>query len=127
MAAVAAAAPAGSRHVRTWPGGARAPATVIIGVLGVHDRGFALAGFSAPQLWRRQPDALWLPHPDHTEMLRQILDSPEFRRDYLLFPDAFTFGFAVRRSSPRFAGLMAAFEQRWRVAYPGLQPEVIRR
>lgn len=125
MAKLAAAAPAGSRIAMSEHGlvGARAPATVIIDVLGLHDREFAQHGFAAAQLWRRQPDALWLPHPDHTEMLRQILDSPEFRRDYLFFPDAFTFGFALRRSSPRFAGLMAAFEERWRVAYPELQPD----
>jgi hypothetical protein len=123
MAELAAIAPAGSRMAMSEHGlvGARARATVIIDVLGLHDREFARRGFSAEQLWHRQPDAIWLPHPDHTEMLRQILDSPEFRRDYVFFPDAFTFGFAVRRSSPRFAGLMAAFEQRWRVAYPGLQ------
>lgn len=124
VAEIAAAAPAGTRMAMSEHGlvAARAAHVHIDDVLGLHDREFA-AGFTASALWRREPDLLWLPHPDHTEMLRSILTSPELGRDYLFLPDAFTFGLALRKDSPRFVALRALFERAFRVAYPGLRLE----
>jgi hypothetical protein len=95
--------------------GARAPATAIVDVLGLHDRTFALEGFSAAALWRRRPDLLWFPHPDHTGMVRAILDSPALWADYDVYPDAFTYGVALRRDAP--PSLRAHFVERWSAVY----------
>jgi hypothetical protein len=125
VAAIAAAAPAGTRFAMSEHGlpGARAPHVRIVDMLGLHDPAFALARFSAGELWRRRPDAIWLPHPDHTQMVRDILDSDELWSHYDVYPEAFSFGLALRRDSPRFALLDAAFRQRWAAAYPGVDPD----
>jgi hypothetical protein len=103
--------------------GASCPHAVIIDVLGLHDTVFARTGFSAAELWRRDPDVIWMPHPDHTQMLRDILDSDEFWEHYRFYPDAFTYGLALRQNSPRFASLALLFATRWQAAYEGLKPE----
>ena len=43
---------------------------------------------------RRRPDAIWLPHWDYTQMIRDLLDDPEFWARYDFYPDAFTYGVA---------------------------------
>jgi hypothetical protein len=103
--------------------GARAPQAVIVDVLGLHDRTFALRGFDVAELWRRRPDVIWLPHPDHAQMIRDLLDSDELWRDYDLYPDAFVFGVALRREGPRRAQVRAAFARRWQAVYPDSRPE----
>ncbi len=118
---LAAAAPTGTRFAMSEHGlvGALAPQATIIDVLGLHDPLFARAPFSPAELWRRQPDIIWLPHPDHTQMVRDILDSDEFWRGYDFYPDAFTYGMALRRDSPRFVRLSTLFAEHWQAAYPG--------
>jgi hypothetical protein len=96
-------------------GGGPAPNAIIVDVLGLHDRTFALEGFSAAELWRRRPDLLWMPHPDHTQMLRDILDSDELWGDYDFYPDAFSYGVALRKESA--PALRAHFDERWRAVY----------
>jgi hypothetical protein len=103
--------------------GARAPEAVIIDVLGLHDPAFALAPFSAPALLLRAPDLIWLPHPDHTEMLRQLLTSDELWARYAVFPEVFAFGLAVRRDGPRSQAVQQAVVARFRAVYPGLRLE----
>jgi hypothetical protein len=119
IARLAAAAPPGTTFAMSEHGlvGARAPAAIIIDVLGLHDRHFALHGFHAAELWRRRPDALWMPHPDHTQMLRDILDSAELWSDYDFYPDAFTYGVALRREGPASDRLRSLFAERWNAAY----------
>jgi hypothetical protein len=119
------AAPAGTRFAMSEHGvvGARAPDAFIIDVLGLHDRTFALDGFSVAELWRRRPDVIWMPHPDHTQMIRDILDSDELWNHYVFYPDAFTYGMALRRDSPAYAELSALFLARWSAAFPGFAPE----
>jgi hypothetical protein len=95
--------------------GARAPDAIIVDVLGLHDRAFALKGFTAAELWRRRPDLLWMPHPDHTQMLRDILDSDELWASYDFYPDAFSYGVAVRRDGP--PAVRAHFDERWKAVY----------
>jgi hypothetical protein len=101
MARLAAAAPPGTRFAMTEHGlvAARAPAAVIIDPLGLHDRDFALHGFSAAKLLARQPELIWMPHADYTQMIRDILDDDAFWRDYDFYPDALTFGVAIRKGS----------------------------
>ena len=130
MASLAAAAPPGTTLALSEHGlvGAEAPDVVLIDLLGLHDRAFSCAGagagagFSTAELWRRHPDLLWMPHPDYTQMLLDILDSDELWRHYDYYPGAFTYGFALRRDGPRFAPLAALFAARWQATYPGLNP-----
>jgi hypothetical protein len=121
IAAIAVAAPAGARFAMSEHGlpGALAPRIAIIDVLGLHDPYFARHGFSAAELFRRNPDVIWLPHEDHTQMLRDILGSDEFWAHYVFYPDAFFHGLALRTDGShheRLAGLVAA---QWQAAYPG--------
>ena len=88
--------------------GAAAPDAVIIDVLGLHDREFARGGFRVDELWRRRPDVIWMPHPDHTQMVRDILDSDELWARYDFYPDAFSYGVALRRDGPHAAALRRA-------------------
>lgn len=122
---LAAAAPPGASFAMSEHGlvGALAPRSIIIDVLGLHDRGFARDGFSVAELWRRQPDVFWMPHPDHTQMIRDILDSDEFWDHYDFFPDAFTYGFALRRDGRHFATLHALWQERFAACYPGLRAQ----
>jgi hypothetical protein len=63
-----------------------------------------------------------MPHADHTEMLRDLLAAPDLLQHYDFYPDAFFFGIALRRSSPRYPALKVLFEKRWRESYPGVEP-----
>jgi hypothetical protein len=125
IARLAADAPPGTSFAMSEHGmvGAYASRAVIIDLLGLHDRIFARNGFSAAELWRRQPDAIWMPHPDHTQMLRDILDSDELWQHYVFYPDAFTYGLALRKDGPRYAVLAELFAKLWQSTYPGLRPE----
>ena len=121
IAAIAAAAPAGTRFAMSEHGlpGALAPQVVIIDVLGLHDPIFARQGFSATELFRRRPDVIWLPHSDHGEMLREILGSDEFWAHYDFYPDAFFHGLAVRTDGPYTSALVPLLATAWQAAYPG--------
>jgi hypothetical protein len=103
--------------------GAYASRATIVDLLGLHDRIFSHNGFSAAELWRRQPDVIWMPHPDHTQMVRDILDSDELWQHYHFYPDAFTYGVALRRDGLRYAILADLFAKRWQATYPGLRSE----
>ena len=122
VAAIAVAAPAGSSFAMSEHGlpGALAPRITIIDVLGLHDPYFAHHGFSAVELFRRKPDVIWMPHPDHTKMLRDILDSDAFWAHYVFYPDAFFHGIALRIDGANYARLAELLGSQWRKAYPGL-------
>jgi hypothetical protein len=125
IARLAAASPPGTTFAMSEHGlvGAYAPRAVIIDVLGLHDPIFARSGFSAAELWRRQPDVIWMPHPDHTQMLRDILDSDELWQHYVFYPDAFSYGVALRHDGPRYAILADLFAKHWQAVYPGLHQD----
>ena len=125
IAAIAVAAPAGARFAMSEHGlpGALAPRVTIIDVLGLHDPYFARHGFSAAELFRRQPDLIWLPHADHTQMLRDILGSAEFWAHYGFYPDAFFHGLALRKDGPHHERLAALLAAQWQASYPGFALE----
>ena len=122
IAAIAVGAPPGARFAMSEHGlpGALAPRLHIIDVLGLHDPYFARHGFSAAELFRRKPDLIWLPHEDHTRMLRDILGSEEFWDHYAFYPDAFFHGVAVRSDGPQAERLRALLAAQWQVSYPGV-------
>ena len=121
VAAIAAAAPAGTVFAMSEHGlpGALAPQVAIIDVLGLHDPVFARQGFSASELFRRRPDVIWMPHSDHTAMVRDILGSEEFLAHYAFYPDALFFGIAVRTDGPHAAALAPLVAAAWQATYPG--------
>lgn len=121
VAAIAAAAPAGTRFAMSEHGlpGALAPHVTIIDVLGLHDPTFARHGFSASVLFSRRPELIWLPHEDHRQMLRDMLDSEEFWAHYDFYPDAFFHGLALRRDGPHHDQLAALVAAQWQASYPG--------
>lgn len=118
VAALLRDAPPGTRVALTEHGlvGARAPRAVLIDVIGLHDRRFALGGFELAELWRRAPDLIWLPHPDYGRMLRDLYASDALWAGYRVYPEAFTFGLAVRRDAPALLDLVRAH---FAGAYPG--------
>jgi hypothetical protein len=101
---------------------------VIIDVLGLHDPVFARGPFRAAELWRRDPDLIWMPHPDHTQMVRDILDSDELWARYDFYPDLFSYGVAVRHpgDGPRAAALSALLRAQVASSYPGLPLDTYR-
>jgi hypothetical protein len=123
MAELAAAAPPGTRFAMTEHGlvAARAPDAIVLDMLGLHDREVALHGFSAEKLLDRAPDLIWMPHPDYTQMIRDILDEPRFFAGWDFYPDALTFGVALRRGGP--PSLRERFEARFHTDYPGARLE----
>jgi hypothetical protein len=52
-------------------------------------------------------------------MLRDILDSDELWSHYVFYPDAFSYGVALRLDGPRRAAVAAAFRARWEACFPG--------
>ncbi len=122
VAALARDAPPGAVFAMSEHGlvGARAPHVVVVDLLGLHDRAFA-RGFSTDALFARRPQVIWFPHPDHGQMLRDLLASPTLWRDYDVYPEAFAFGLAVRKHPP--ARAAAALAARWAAVYPGTRME----
>jgi hypothetical protein len=97
--------------------GAQAPAITILDPLGLNDPTFAHTGFSAAGFLGRQPDLIWMPHPDYTRIVSSILDSPAFWQQYDYYPTAFDYGFAIRKDRPE---MRSVVEQAWRAAYGSL-------
>jgi hypothetical protein len=123
IAKLSAAAPPGTRWAMSEHGlvAARAPDAIIVDLVGLHDRRVALGGFSARELFARAPDAIWFPHWDYTQMIRDLLDSDELWARYDFYPDVFTYGLALRKDGPRAAALRALVERSFGENYPGLR------
>ena len=124
MARIAEAAPKGTVMAMSEYGlvGARAPDVELIDLVGLHDRQFALHGFSASELFRREPDLIWLAHYHYTNIVRDILQSEAFQQQYVFYPGAFDHGVAIRKDSPRFEPLSQLFVESWRAVYGKLDP-----
>jgi hypothetical protein len=83
----------------------------ILDTLGLHDPETAMEGFSAARLTARRPGLIWLPHFHYSPAVRQLLEDPVFRRDYIYVPDAYRYGVAVHRSEEKLQALLrSAFE-----------------
>jgi hypothetical protein len=123
VARLAGSAPVGTTFAMSEHGlpGALAPKVAIVDLLGLHDPYVALHGFSVSDLFRQAPDILWMPHPDHAGMLRDIVQSPDFQQEFLFYPGAFTYGLALRKTSVHFSELSIALKSLWSQAYPGVK------
>jgi hypothetical protein len=53
-------------------------------------------------------------------MIRDILDADAFWRDYDFYPDALTFGVAVRKTGATAAALRQLFAAQFAADYPGV-------
>ncbi len=119
MARLARRAPQGTVMALSEHGlvGASAPHVALIDVVSLHDTRFAMEGFSAKELFRRKPDLIWLPHTNYPRLVRAVVESDAFRRDYLYYPDAFHFGIALRKDGPHFDALHESLAESWRAVY----------
>ncbi len=119
LAQALSSSPAGTTVALTEHGviGARAPQVTLLDLSGLHDVAIARRGIDAATLLARAPDLIYLPHPDYHGLLSSLLESTALRRDYDLYPEAFAFGLALRRDSPRAAALRARLEPAFQALY----------
>ncbi len=124
MARIAEDAPRGTTIALSEHGliGASAPQVVLIDLVGLHDRQFAMHGFFAEELFRRKPDLIWMAHYHYTHIVGSILDSKPFWKDYTFYPGAFDYGLAVRNESPHFNALSVLIDRQWKDMYGDLDP-----
>jgi hypothetical protein len=101
--------------------GARFLNTTVIDLVGLHDKTIARGGFQPGYVVARQPDLIWLPHPDYTGEVAALLDHPAFQRDYDFYPGAFDHGLAVLRRSPHRATILEGLATAFAHVYPGQQ------
>ncbi len=98
--------------------GARHPAMTMVDLAGLHDKRIAGNGFSIEYVLARKPDIIWLPHSDYTFMVKSILDSTTFVRNYDFYPGAYDYGLAVRKNSPHADRINLTLEQEFSRIYP---------
>jgi hypothetical protein len=103
-----------SEHGRV---GAAGRQLVLIDLVGLHDREFAHRGFSTTALFDREPDLIWGPHPNYVGIVEEILCDRRFWEEYDYYPNAFSFGLAVRRASPRRVTLRGRIDAEWHRRY----------
>ena len=95
--------------------GAMNPGKTIVDLGGLNEPAFAMEGYSGDVLFHRyQPDLIYLPHPDYKELSAQIQNDARFREGYEYFPGGSlpipsVMGVAIRKGSPHYPGLAAAF------------------
>lgn len=79
------------------------PEKEIIDYAGLHDSYFAQNGFKAEELFRRNPDLIYLPHPSYKKTTDDILNNPIFKTDYIYYqPEQLgvkRFGIALNKKS----------------------------
>jgi hypothetical protein len=116
---IAASLPAGTKMALSEFGyvGASAPQVHIVDPVGLHDPYFAHNGFSAAELFRREPDLIWFPHPHYTKIVASMLDSRELWEQYDFYPGAFDYGLAVRRDGPNRDAITSAVRASWEKRY----------
>lgn len=98
--------------------GAALPQMPIVDLVGLHDRRVARHGFDIHYMLNKEPDLIWLPHADYTAMRRAILDSRQFQQAYDYFPDAYNYGIAVRKESPRYTRITQVLRAEFARVYP---------
>ncbi len=100
--------------------GAAAPQVTIIDLAGLNDNELARRGFSMSYVLGRKPDVVWFPHYDYVSMIRSMLATDSFWRDYDYYCEAYDYGIAVRKDSRLRHALMDGLDRGWNEAYGGL-------
>lgn len=113
--------PAGTKVEASEVGylGACAPQVTIIDSAGLNDPYLAKHLMGVDYLLDQKPDIIWFPHPDYTRFYGAFSSDPRLLRDYVVYAQAFDFGVALRKDSPRQAQVAAAFDQAWSKTYRG--------
>lgn len=99
--------------------GACAPQITIIDSAGLNDPYLAKHLMSVDYLLDQKPDIIWFPHPDYTRFYGAFSSDPRLLRDYVVYGQAFDFGVAIRKNSPRQRQIAAAFDEAWSTTYRG--------
>jgi hypothetical protein len=99
--------------------GTHHPNTTIVDLVGLHDSRIAHHGFSADYVMSRAPDLVWMPHSDYSSSRAMLIDHPVFQSQYEYYPQAFDTGVALKRTSPRYGLVAAAFAAYFSRVYRG--------
>ena len=102
--------------------GSRFPALTILDFVGLHDRQVARSGDAAGYVLSRQPDLIWFPHSDYTHMVDSLLHHEEFQAHYAFYPEAYNFGLALRKDSPRYETIRNVVERHLFRLYQNVPP-----
>lgn len=123
MSEIARKLPAGTVMTASEYGlvGSTAPHVTIIDLVALHDPYFAHNGFSADEMFSREPDLVWFPHRHYPAIIKAILENDQFRSRYTYYPGAFYYGIAIRNSGPRREALLNIIGAQWKVTYPGYE------
>ena len=113
--------PAGTKLEASEVGylGACAPQITLIDSAGLNDPYLAKHLMGVDYLLDQQPDIIWFPHPDYTRLYGALSSDPRLLREYVVYAQAFDFGVAIRKNSPRQSQIAAAFDQAWSKTYGG--------
>lgn len=120
LASLAATLPPGTRIALSEHGrlGAAAPQVTLDDLIALHDPEFAHHGFDPEVELARKPDAIWLPHYAFVRLWHDLAADPRLWAEYDVWPDAFLYGFAIRRDSPQRERIYAGFTAIWQRLYP---------
>ena len=112
--------PAGSSVAASEVGyiGSVAPDISIIDLVGLNDTSIGRAGLSTDYLFNAEPDIIWLPHRDYTGLRSRLLSDVRLYDRYTVIVDAFSYGIAIRRDSPRRALIEERVAAAWKRLYP---------
>ena len=99
--------------------GSRYPDVPIIDLVGLHDPVLAHNGFDAAYIMSRKPDVIWFPHNHYTGAVAALRDDRAFQRDYAYYPAVFSYGIALRKTSPLFPQMLQAVDRVFAETYPG--------
>jgi hypothetical protein len=120
LSQLAATLPPGTRIALSEHGriGAAAPQVLLDDLIALHDPQFAHHGFDPEVELARKPDAIWMPHYFYVALWHDLMADERLWAEYDVWPDAFLYGFAIRRDSPHRDELYAGFERIWKRLYP---------
>jgi hypothetical protein len=91
----------------------------IIDLSGLNNAEIALHGFDAKSLLAKNPDLIWFPPQEYTEMYGRLYTEPDLLRNYRVIDGAFNYGLAIRKDGPYEKDIQEALSGIWPKIYPG--------